>query len=184
MTTVQLFLLSCLAICPIVILFGPILIRIFKTKEFNPSRDAISTLRDFDSTKVEFLVWINLYMISQLVFTFLILPFLITVPPIIYALGLGSIICGVVSFVFLSTTYKHMYLISISFIMTILSMFVLSFYAYFIDPTFAMMTFLLGLVMLSFLAISAMNRMRLWLAEYIALGCLCIWNLITLFKLV
>lgn len=184
MNSAQTFLLSALAICPIVILFGPILRKILTVQEFNLKRDAISTLRDFESTKFGFLIWINLYMISQLMFTFLALPFLIPVPEIIYILGIGSVIFGAVAFVFVSTTYKHMFLIALSFILTFLSMLSLSFYLYFNDISLSAMTFLVGLLMISFLAATMMNRMRMWLVEYFALGSLCVWNLVILYKVV
>ncbi len=119
MNSVQVFLISCLAFCPIVILFGPILYKLLSTKEIDLKEHAISTLRDIDRTKIGFLIWINLYMISQLVFVFLGLPFIIKIPTIIYILGITSLLSGIISYIFLSTNVKHMILIGLSFLTTI-----------------------------------------------------------------
>lgn len=182
MNSLQSFLLTFLALCPTVILFGPILFRILKTKDFDVKKDAISTLRDIDSTKIGFLIWINLYMVSQLVYMLLALPFIVKLPLLIYVLGFGSLLFGIIAFFFLSTTLKHMTFGSLSAVCTGLSILGLGFLLYKLDFFLALISTLVGVTTFLVLVVIAFKRLRMWLAEYLALGALSIWNLIVLVK--
>ncbi len=184
MEPVQILLLSALAFSPLVILFGPILSRILGCKEFNYKTDAISTLRDLDSTRRNFLIWINLYMLLQVVYLLISLP-IICVPPIsIYILGLGSLLLGTVAFCFRSSTLKHKLLIGLSCLLTIFSLFGVGLTLFNTDVFLAVATNFVACVMLSTLVLIPLKRLRMWLAEYLALGALAIWNVVILVKLV
>ncbi len=184
MDSLLIFLLASLAFCPTVILFGPILFRIIRTKEFNFKQDAISTLRDFDTTKAGFLIWMSLYLISQVTYMLLALPYVVEIPTILYILGFGSLLFGIAAFFFLSTTLKHITLGSLSALCTASSLVGLGVTLYKVDLFLALISGLVALATILVLLVIALKKMRMWLAEYLALGALALWNLAILIKIV
>lgn len=172
-----------LAFLPSTILFGPILSLFLKEAKRNTKLIAISGLRDFFHTKRPFLFWVNLYMFIQMVYVFFALNMLIKIPLAVYVLNISSLISGVIAFIFLSSSLKHMFLIGVAFLLSVISLVVASFLLIQTDLLFGVYTIVTAVAVIGSLGVTPFQKKEIYFGEYIALSAISLWNFVLLSKI-